>query len=249
MLPLTTPDSLRIGLIIQARIASARLPGKALLPLPLGKGATLLDHVLRRAGRVRAARTIVVALPSSRANDPLAEAATQAGAIVFRGADEDVLARFVEAATSNQLDVVVRLTGDNPAIDPTFIDEAVYAHVAVGADYTTTTGLPLGMNVEVVNVSALLIANHQATDPFEREHVTPFLRRRPDRFRLHTLPLASSPEVSHIRLTVDYPTDYALHHILYSMLERDFGLQDVLSLFAQYPWLCQINSSNEQITS
>jgi spore coat polysaccharide biosynthesis protein SpsF len=146
------------------------------------------------------------------------------------------------------LNVVVRLTGDNPAIDPFYINQAVEFHLAQKADYTLTTGLPLGTNLEVISQVALAAAYAQAIRPEEREHVTPYLRRNPGgQFRLLTLPLTVPTPLRDLRLTLDYPSDYALLHILFSQLPEQFMLADVQDLLLKYPWLTQINHQNEQL--
>lgn len=238
-----------IGAIVQARISSTRLPGKALLPLPLGGPTTIFEHVLRRAARATTVAEVIAALPDTEADGALVWVASDAGFDAARGPEEDVLARFHFVADCYGFDVIVRLTADNPALDPTFIDDAVRAHLADGADYTLTTGLPLGMNIEVIGRAALIRAHQEATLPFDREHVTPYLRQRPDQFRLLTLPLAAHhPEAAALRLTVDYPTDYALLSLLYSALGPGFALPDVLALLRQYPWLATLNAANEQVS-
>jgi spore coat polysaccharide biosynthesis protein SpsF len=143
----------------------------------------------------------------------------------------------------------VRLTADNPAIDPAFIDAAVAHHLATEADYTYTSGLPLGTNIEVISAFALQKAAREATAPDEREHVTPYLRRHPELFRLETLALTVPPAVAGLRLTVDYPSDYALLSLLFSHLGPVFSLTDpagLPALLGRQPWLAAINEANVQ---
>ncbi|MBG8554814.1 cytidylyltransferase domain-containing protein [Hymenobacter guriensis] len=237
----------RVGAIIQARMGSSRLPGKALLTLPLGGTLTILDHVIRRARRSGVA-VIVVATSTLPANDAVAAAVRRAGAQVYRGSETDVLARFQEAAAAHQLDTIVRLTADNPAIDPHYVRQALQQHHLNRADYTHTTGLPLGTNLEIISGRALALAHAQAQLPDEREHVTPYLRRHPAQFQLQELNLATQhPGWAGFRLTVDYPSDYALLHTLYTTLPTDFGLAEVAVLHEQYPWLPLINADNQQV--
>ncbi len=246
---LTAPASaLRVGAVLQARVRSTRLPGKALLPLPLGGAITLVEQVIARARRATTVDTVVMALPDSPADLPLRLLAERVGLEAIQGSETDVLSRFHAAAIRYGFDVIVRLTADNPALDPLFIDQAVRAHLDAGADYTLTLGLPLGMNIEVISRAALLRAHQEATTPADREHVTPYVRQRPGQFRLQTLSLATAtPEAAALRLTVDYPSDYALLHLLYSTLGPDFGLTDILTLTQQYPWLSALNAANAQI--
>jgi spore coat polysaccharide biosynthesis protein SpsF len=193
---------------------------------------------------------VVVATTIQPLDAPLADLAKQLGVGVFRGDEQDVLGRFAGALTqAGGIDTVVRLTADNPAIDSAFIDAAVAHHRTAKADYTYTSGLPLGINIEVISAAALLRAHHEATAPDEREHVTPYLRRHPELFRLETLALAVSPTVARLRLTVDYPSDYALLSLLFSELGHDFSLTDpagLLALLARHPWLADINAGNVQ---
>lgn len=239
--------------LIQARLGSSRLPGKSCLPLPLGAAGdeqTILGHVVRRARRAASLGEVVVATTTQPLDDELAALASRLGAGVFRGEEHDVLGRFAGAlAQAGPAAVVVRLTADNPAFDPAFLDAAVAQHLATGADYTHTTGLPLGTNLEIISADALRRAHREATQPDEREHVTPYLRRHPELFRLETLPLAVAPAVAALRLTIDYPSDYALLSLLFSTLGPDFSLTDpagLPALLARHPWLAAINAANVQ---
>jgi spore coat polysaccharide biosynthesis protein SpsF len=250
------PEIPRVLALIQARLGSSRLPGKSALALPLSaKGAenTILGHVVSRARRSTSVQQVVMATTIQPLDDPLAALAARLGVGVFRGYEQDVLGRFAGAlAQAGNFQTIVRLTADNPAIDPTFIDAAVAHHLATEADYTYTSGLPLGTNIEVISTSALLRAHQEATQPDEREHVTPYLRRHPELFRLETLALAVPPAVAGLRLTVDYPSDYALLSLLFSHLGPDFSLTDpagLPALLAQYPWLAAINASNAQVSA
>lgn len=237
----------RVLALVQARLGSTRLPGKALLPLPLAGRQTVLGHVVARARQAKALTEVVVATTDHPADDPLAAVAEALPAAVFRGAEHDVLGRFHAAHQRFGGEVVVRLTADNPAIDPACLDAAVAHHLATGADYTLTTGLPLGTNVEVIAAAALARAHAEARRPEEREHVTPYLRRHPELFRLEVLALPAAPALANLRLTLDYPSDYALLHVLFSSLGRNFGLNEVAKFVAQHPWLNQINGQNAQV--
>ncbi len=240
--------------LIQARLGSSRLPGKSALPLPLsaaGDAATILGHVVRRARQATLVDDVLVATTTQPQDDTLAALAARLCGYTFRGDEDDVLGRLVGALnrTSPSIVAVVRLTADNPSIDPAFIDAAVAHHFATRADYTYTNGLPLGTNVEVISTAALQKAHREATQPDEREHVTPYLRHHPELFRLETLPLTVPPAVAALRLTVDYPSDYALLSLLFTELGPDFSLTDpagLPALLARHPWLAAINAANVQ---
>lgn len=249
-----TPHLPRVLALIQARLGSSRLPGKSRLPLPLSATRdehTLLGHVVTRARRATAVHEVLLATSTEAADDALVALATRLGVGAFRGSENDVLSRFAGAlAQAEGAEVIVRLTADNPAIDPAFLDAAVAHHLATGADYTYTTGLPLGTNVEVLSAAALRRAHAEATQPDEREHVTPYLRRHPELFRLETLLLAVPPAVAGLRLTIDYPSDYAFLSLLFTELGPDFSLTapaGLPALLARYPWLATVNANNEQV--
>jgi spore coat polysaccharide biosynthesis protein SpsF len=248
-----TPIAPRVLALVQARLGSSRLPGKSRMPLPLTAAspeATILGHIIRRARQAPSIGYVLVATTTQPLDDELATLATALGAGVFRGDEHDVLGRFAGAlAQAGPTDVVVRLTADNPAIDPAFLEAAVAYHLSTGADYTHTIGLPLGTNLEILSAEALCRAHAEATQPDEREHVTPYLRRHPELFRLTTLPLDVAPTVAALRLTVDYPSDYAFVSMLFSALGPDFSLTDPIGLPAlldRHPWLADINAGNVQ---
>ena len=240
--------------LIQARLGSSRLPGKSALPLPLGAAgdaATILGRVVARARQATCVTAVTVATTDQPLDDELAALAARLGVGGFRGDEQDVLGRFAGALAqaAGPVGAVLRLTADNPALDPAFIDQAVAHHLATGADYTYTTGLPLGTNIEVLSPAALRRAHAEARLPAEREHVTPYLRRHPELFRLETLALVVPPAVAALRLTVDYPSDYALLSLLYQALGPDFSLTDpagLPTLLARHPWLAEVNGHNVQ---
>jgi spore coat polysaccharide biosynthesis protein SpsF len=168
---------------IQARTGSSRLPGKVLAELD---GIAMLAFQLERLASVRA-DAVVVATSTESGDDPVAELAAAAGVEVVRGPEDDVLGRFGLVAERFRPTTIVRLTGDCPLSDPRLVDQVVATHRAEAADYTSTLlprSYPKGLDVEVVRTDALLEAVDRATAPAEREHVTPYLYRRPERFRL-----------------------------------------------------------------
>ncbi len=240
---------LTVGAVIQARLGSERLPGKALLPLPFGGGPAILEHAVERAQKAQRISKVIVATTDQPQDDALYSFCQQRNIACFRGDAEDVLHRFCRAAAAYQLDIVVRLTGDNPCIFPDVIDRTVAAHMAAGADYTRTEGLPLGTNIEVVSLEALAQADAAATAATDREHVTPFLYGSgKNLFRQHRINLETASP-SPLRLTVDYPLDYVLLSVLFDKLykkEKAFGLEELQALQASYPWLFSLNSANRQ---
>lgn len=157
-----------------------------------------------------------------------------------------MLDRFLRTAQTYNLDVVVRLTGDNPFVMASTIEQAIEAHIKAGADYTLTEGLPLGTNIEVVSFTALERAASEATEPADREHVTSYIRRERN-FKLNKL--AFNSPINTLRLTVDFPSDYALASMLYERLgvtSSQFGFDEIEKLVQENEWLAAVNAQNTQ---
>ena len=194
-----------LAVIIQARAGSSRLPGKVLAPLG---DKCVLDRVLDRCRRIAAADRIVCAIPKGEADNAVASAARSAGAEVFRGSEQDVLARYAGAARMVQAQDVVRITSDCPFIDPDVVDQLVALFRESRADYANNTlmpGFPRGLDCEVMPAALLYRAGEAATDPADREHVTSWIRNRPG-LRLACLK-GPGGAAAGWRWTLDYPED------------------------------------------
>ena len=193
-----------LAVVIQARTGSSRLPGKVLADLA---GRPMLRFQLDRLRRLDCDH-LVVATSDLPGDDPIAVLAQAAGADVIRGSETDVLGRFGLAIERFDPETVVRLTGDNPLTDPGIVADAVALHRSSGADYTSNVhprSFPKGLDVEVASAAALSTAIVEAVDPNEREHVTPFLYRHPERFRIANH--ASGQDLGDLGWTVDTPED------------------------------------------
>jgi spore coat polysaccharide biosynthesis protein SpsF len=173
--------------VVQARMGSTRLPGKVLMDLG-GRPALALQ--LQRLAPLRAAAKVdelVIATSDLPADDPVDDLGQRLGVPVVRGSERDVLGRFVVARERFPAETVVRLTGDCPLSDPALVVAGLERHRATAADYTSNTLVrthPDGLDVEVVQATALAEAAAEAAPGPEREHVTPFVYRRPERYRL-----------------------------------------------------------------
>lgn len=198
----------RVVAIVQARMTSSRLPGKVLMPIA---GRASILFMCRRLQRARTLDAICVATSLDPSDDQLAACVEAAGLPVFRGAQDDVLARFLGAAQSQAADIVVRLTGDCPLIDPDLVDRVVGLLIDAELDYSSNIAPPTfpdGLDVEAITMNALRAAADEAALPSEREHVTLFLRAQPERFRSGCVTAVA--DLSKLRWTVDYPDDLDL---------------------------------------
>ena len=224
--------------ILQARMSSSRLPGKVLADLA---GAPMILRQIERLKRARSLDRIVVATSHEPSDDTLAQVLHQAGIALHRGDLNDVLGRFGTALEAwGETGDVVRLTADCPLADPDVIDATIALHQTRGADYTSNVAeprtFPKGLDVEVMTTRALRVALAEAVDAHDREHVTPFLYRHPDRFRLAAH--SQSRDEGDVRWTVDRPDDLefvrAVYEALYSH-NAGFSSEDVRSFVRTRP--------------
>ncbi len=238
--------------LIQARLASTRLPGKVLLDLA---GKPLILRMVERVARIQTPVRIVIATTTDKADDALVAVCRSAGIDVFRGHPTDLLDRHLQAARHYGAEVVAKIPSDCPLIDPAVID-AVFARFARGdSDYTSNlhpASFPDGNDAEVMMIETLETAWREARLDFEREHTTPFIWERPERFRLCNVLWEERDDghpgrdysMSH-RWTIDYPEDYEFIRSVYEVLypgDPAFGLYDILDLLEYRPELRAINA-------
>jgi spore coat polysaccharide biosynthesis protein SpsF len=175
---------------------------------------------------------VVVATSTDPRDDAVADVANGAGVAVVRGPEQDVLGRFAGVMESHPSDHVVRLTADCPLMDPALVHAVLARHVETGADYTTNVlprTFPKGLDIEVCRSAALARAAEEACDPREREHVTPFLYRHPERFQLANV--RNDEDLSHERWTVDLPEDLAfVQHVADTIPASATGWSEILRL-------------------
>jgi spore coat polysaccharide biosynthesis protein SpsF (cytidylyltransferase family) len=229
--------------IIQARMTSSRLPGKVLADLG---GKPLIERMIARVRRTRTLDALWVATTSKTTDDPLAALCDRLDVQVHRGDEHDVLARFLGAARLAEADVLVRLTADCPMSDPALIDEVVSVYAQGDVDYVSNVLVrtyPDGLDVEVFSRAALEEATEKATQPFHREHVTPWLQTgfRPElptgRFRLRHV--VNDVDLGEMRWTVDQAEDLDLIRRLFAALPDGFGWRDALVLVSADPELAR----------
>ena len=237
-------EARRTVAIIQARMGSTRLPGKALAPV---LGEPLLGHMFERVLLARTLDQVVVATTEASNDDPIAAYCATRDYPLFRGSEGDVLDRYHRAAEHAEASTVVRLTADCPLIDPQIIDRVVDAYQNGAYDYAANTApppgtFPDGMDVEVFSRDALDQAWSEAKKPSHREHVTFYFWQHPELFRIHRVD--HDPDLSSYRLTVDYPEDLELVRAVLEALQpnsRAFTMSDVIDYLQVHPDLIHLN--------
>lgn len=200
---------MRVMAFVQARMGSRRLPGKSLMPV--WDGMSVVEVTLRRSLRAASLDGVVLCTSVDPACDALEELALRLGALVFRGPEDDVLERYALAARHHGPHAIVRICADSPLVAPDGIDDLMTFFREGGLDYATHatdgTGLPDGLGCEVFTAAALYRAHAEATAPEEREHVSLFIRRRPDTFRQAELSAPPALRAPGVSLDVDTPAD------------------------------------------
>lgn len=225
--------------IVQARMSSSRFPGKVLEDL---NGGPMVLFLLGRLSRAQCVDDIVVATSNETSDDKLAEIVRNAGYVVFRGSLEDVLARFALAARAAAAEVVIRVTGDCPLIDPETVDRLLVLRAETQADYASNIDPPTfpdGFDCEVFTFEALEQAFGQARTTFEREHVTPWMRDPANRLKVENL--RCNRDLSHLRLTVDYPDDLAAVRRVVRLVGSDASLDTILATLDANPEIMSMN--------
>ncbi len=214
-------------------MTSTRLPGKVLSDVG---GAPLLERMIRRVLLARRLDAVWVATTVNQTDNPIVLLCERLGVSVFRGDEHDVLGRYLQTAIKAAADVIVRLTADCPLVDPSLIDRAVALYVQGDFDYVSNAvkrTYPDGLDVEVFSRAALERAFREATRPYDREHVTPYMQG--PGFRIGHL--CHHIDLSHVRWTVDVAEDLEVVRRLFTSLQEGFTWEQALALASTNPEL------------
>jgi len=239
----------RIVTIIQTRRESTRLPDKVLMPLA---GKPLFIRQVERVQAARLAGKVVVATTPSQADDLIVDICREEGVACFRGHAADLLDRHYRAACHYEADIVLKIPSDCPLIDPAIIDQVIAFYLSREGAFDYVSNLhpatwPDGNDVEIMPLSVLQEAHAKAARLMEREHTTPYIWERPDRFRIGNVVMEGGEDYSMThRFTIDYEADYQFIQAVYEELYPSnplFGIRDILGLLERRPDIYQINAS------
>ena len=239
-------------IIVQARMQSQRLPGKVLMCV---LDNSLLGHLIERLKHVQHADQVVVATTDETVDLPIVTYCEENEVHYFRGSQNDVLARYYFAARACAADVIVRITADCPLMDPQVVDDLIchYKEAEPQIDYLANVQertFPRGMDVEVFNSRFLEEAFFEAKEPYEREHVTPYMYHHPEKYRSGVYK-SGRKGLADMRLTVDMPEDFTLvSRVIEGLYPENpsFSMDDVLGFMKQQPELQKINAHVKQKT-
>ena len=235
---------MKIVATIEARMTSSRLPGKVLLP---ANGAPMLHHLVKRLRKVGPIQGIILATTVNRADEQLIRCANDMNIPSYRGSEDDVMVRVIEAAESVDADIIVEVTGDCPIIDPQIVEQTIQIFLNNDCDYASNCHIrsyPDGMDTQVFRLETLKKSAQMSHDVLEHEHVTLHIRKHPELFRhinLFAPPDLFWPELG---LTLDERKDYFL---LKSIIEHFgdenpfFSCKDVIQFLKSRPDLIDIN--------
>ncbi len=230
--------------IIQARMGSTRLPGKMLMNIA---GKPAIEHVIERIRQAKRVEQIVLATTTAPADDALCRWAKEREVLVYRGSEQDVLDRYYQCAKEYGARVVVRLTGDCPLLDPEIIDAVIGVFEDGNCDYASNIhppSYPDGLDVEVFSFQALEKAWTEAKFPSEREHVTPYMWKHPELFRMKNYELrikGEAVDMSTERWTLDTPEDLEFMERVIPCC-RDFSFGTVMEVLKKHPEWRAINA-------
>lgn len=236
---------MRVVAIVQARMGSTRLPNKVMKPIG---GVPMIELLLSRLSRAKEVDKIVVATSVDVRNQPLVDHVRSMGYACEQGSENDVLARYVQAAKSYQAHIVVRITGDCPLVDPSLVDECIRRFKNWNVDYFSNISPPTypdGLDIEVTTLAALERAMQESDKPFDHEHVTPYIR---ESGHFTTGTMANDIDLSALRWTVDDPDDLEVVSRVFEYFapEIDFGWRQVLDLQHSRPDLFAANRTTKR---
>lgn len=234
--------------VIQARLGSTRLPGKVLKKI---SGKTVVQIIFERLLKAKDIDEVILAIPRSRENDPLAAEGKRIGVKVYRGSEKDLISRFLGAASLvKEVAAIVRITADCVFVDPAIVDTLVrsYRMRQRNYDYFTNNDertFPHGLDAEVLPLRTLRRLDRRLKRLKDREWFAPYMKERPNIFRIYNL--TSPRRCSEIRIVLDYPKDLILLRRIYKCLsskKNHFGMNDILDFLKERPTLLEINKEH-----
>jgi spore coat polysaccharide biosynthesis protein SpsF len=240
---------IKIAAVITARMGSTRLPRKALINLA---GQPLVSHVIDRSNGSRnflngvKRYDVVLAIPDGKKDDELEMIGKKLGLNVFRGDEDDVLSRVILAAESVGGDVVFRITGDNPLIDPGVISRTWDGFIDGDWDYAVMEDTPLGTTAEIVTIAALKKAEILSDNPELKEHPTLALYKNPDKFRMRLISPPDRWKHPEWRFTIDTEMDFRFVERIVTDLGKDATLYKIVPYLELHPEIAEMNSQVAQ---
>ena len=236
---------MKIGIIIQARSSSKRLPNKVLSELGT---RSILEHVINRVKKVSFKKKIIVATTKNKKDQKIAKIAKKNRCFLFRGSKKNVLKRYFDCSKKFKLKTIIRICSDSPFIDPKIIERGYNIFKKKKYDYVSNIVIPTypaGMSVEIFNFESLKKANKAKTDDKEKEHVTPYIYRNEKIFKIKNF--KAKKNYNKYRFAIDYKKDFIamknLNTILVNSKKENFDLNYLTKLIDKNPNISKINQN------
>ena len=235
---------IKIGITIEARMGSSRLPGKTLKPL---HGRPMLARMIERLKRVKLADIIVLATTDQPQDAPVADLAEEMGIGHYQGSSEDVLDRVLKAAKKYDIGLIVETCGDCPLIDPGILDMQIQAFLDNDVDYVgchLVKTFAQGLDAKLFTTRTLEEVANITHDPPDRENVSLYIYEHPQKYRLLNIEAQGRCRRPDLRLVVDHQEDFNLIERIYKELydqNPSFGYDEILDLFERRPDLARMN--------
>lgn len=239
----------KVGVIVQARMGSTRLPGKILTYLD--KNERVLDLLIKRLKLSQNLDQIIIATTQNNKDLQIIETAKSHDVLYFVGSENNVLKRFYEAAKYFELDIVVRVTSDCPFVDPYIMDDMIDFYMKKGYDYIRnieeSTNFPRGFDIEIFSFKTLQKVFSLASSKPEMEHVTYFIYTHPSIFKIKAFNYPNLKKIDDLRLTIDEEDDLNMCREVYKRIKKkkgktiDFTLNDIIDIIEKEPELIEIN--------
>jgi len=241
---MTTGIEYNIQALIQVRMGSSRLPGKALCDID---GMTAIERVVESLRPSKYIKGVIITTSTEPEDDSLEELAEAKGIAIFRGDRINILKRFLDASEEYGADIIIRVTGDCPLVSYALSDYMIDRHLKAGADYTATetAKLPVGIYPEVISQKALKKLSTLEMDFDYSEYLSFYFTNNPHIFLIHTAPAPKEYQFPEYRLTLDYPKDLNMFNALYKKLREDglaVELSNVLKVLKNHPEIAKLNA-------
>lgn len=236
----------KIGITIEARMGSSRLPGKT---LKLLNGKPMLERMIERLKRVKLADEIIVATTDHPNDKPIVDLAKKLNIGYYQGSEEDVLDRVLQAAKKYDLDLIVETCGDCPLIDPKLLDYEIATFLNNDYDYVgchINKTWPIGIDAKLFTTKTLEEVATVTNEPADRENVSLFIYEHPKKYKIFDIEAEGRRNRPDLRLVVDHQEDFDLMEIVYTELGKnnlEFDYEDILDLFEKTPELKDINKN------
>ena len=233
-------------------MGSSRLKGKVLMDID---GKTLLERLFERLKTVKGIDDIIIATTTKKEDAPIINFCTRNNISYFRGSENDVLKRYLEAANCYGIHWIIRVCADSPLMDPEGINEIIkLAKENENADVIHNKhkrGYPIGTGVELISLDALKVANIEAKEEHHREHVVPYFFENPDKFTILSVDAPAPIQRLNFFLTVDYNEDLQLLKIIFAHFRRNNiinpSLREIISFLDNNPEVAMINQHLHEI--